>query len=400
MDSSSPSPDRKGSPPELPKNCVRTLDECQPCRLANTQSRPYGIFCGAEFRKKGYKDLFYCTREAEFRGAKGYWVCSRHRGSYITRIESSRSPSPLPSLAGSPSILKLRSEPTPLQPIGTATGIFPEEITISSMDTTPEPSPPFNSLVSSAETTPSISKKSIGPSKGERTKTELSDEEKKLRLEELTSILVQPSPRISEKSYRTHFIFHEDGKESQGWYLGELTENELTCLDHELKTYSVWMEILELGLAPSASYARPEYAERLQLVRKYRIYEAAGFDSVEVKDSKTYAYGTRWLQVVCEAERTWPFYADDQYLVPSFRRLPELDISSEEKEEAWKYSEQPLGSLLDFLCDPLDTSDDFSLGYKPLPLTTRLITNWNRSREVIPPLTGEETEFWHSLYRK
>jgi hypothetical protein len=353
--------------PSLPKNAVLTLEECQPCRIAIDYYRPYDAKCGADFRKKGYTGLYYCTRMAEFRGPRGYWVCSRHRGIF-------NKDSPL-----------ARSQPTPLKPPRSVIDLFPKDLpeaTYSSypiLTLSPPPQPPFlpppppNSLVSSP-----------------------APEDSNLNLE---------SKEQEPQGIRTHLIFHDGDDGTLGWYLGELTENELSCLNHELKVYNAWIDLTDSGLAPPKSYMRPTYADRLHRCRKQHLYEAAGFDPVPKKDSKIYTYRNRYLQVICESKGGWPFHSTDH----SFRRLTELDLIGDEDSDALDYDEQPLGSLLDFLCDPLDLEDDYSMGYAPLPFTARLIENWNQARShaqselseektALPALNKQEGEFWQGLY--
>ena len=182
----------------------------------------------------------------------------------------------------------------------------------------------------------------------------------------------------SQKTFRTHMIYSGEGLDDLGWYLGDLSLQQLYCLNLELRIYREWMTTVVRGEAPMSSYNTPDQANEIFRAKHRSKYESAGFE--KVRQRAYYEEPNHNLSILCETTREdWP-YSDhnNDYSLGSKRPLSDLSLTYETDDDGngLDYEEQPLGSLLDFLCDPYDSEDEFALGFRALPMTYKIIKDW------------------------
>lgn len=175
------------------------------------------------------------------------------------------------------------------------------------------------------------------------------------------------------RGIKTHLVLHAAGEPDSGWCLGDLTENELECMIYEVSRYNKWIRLLHAGEAPLKSYRDETIAAQFIRTQNHGLYnEETDFSALKWIGGR---YATD-LVLISESGRVPPFFfAAVDGLLSKRRHLESIVLAKIE------YNEQPLGTLQDFLCDPLVLEGSLSLGYKPFPLTDRIISRWNKARE-------------------
>lgn len=134
-----------------------------------------------------------------------------------------------------------------------------------------------------------------------------------------------------------------------------LSEKEFELLSLEIEHYNSWIKLLTSGLAPLSSYEQPSAADDQYLVRNRKRY-----------DSLFPITGSRGFY-----EK--PYYGFE-LIDTNSKDLDEWAEEAVTKYRSGKLQLEGKSSLSDLITKPLDYCSEFTMGYRLLPMTRKLLT--------------------------